>query len=280
MAPFGLPDQPPEHRRAVLRGVVPGIGQTDDVIVWAGGIYDWFDPLTLIRAVARLAKKRPSVRLYFMGLRHPNPDVPPMQMAIDARALADELGVSGKYVFFNEGWVDYSERQNFLLEANLGVTVHFDSAETRFSFRTRALDYLWAGLPIVATAGDAFAELIEREGLGLTVPAEDPQALEEALARLLGDWELAESCRARVGEVRDRFRWSVVLDPLVAYCRHPQPAPDLIGAHAPAPPAPEPAGPPALRPPGSRQARPRPTPVNAVSRTWSASITARAASAR
>jgi glycosyltransferase involved in cell wall biosynthesis len=261
VAPFGLPDHPPEHRRAVLRGVVPGIGQTDDVIVWAGGIYDWFDPLTLIRAVARLAKKRPSVRLYFMGLRHPNPDVPPMQMAIDARSLADELGVSGKYVFFNEGWVDYSERQNFLLEANLGVTVHFDSAETRFSFRTRALDYLWAGLPIVATAGDAFAELIEREGLGLTVPAEDPQALEEALARLLSDWELAESCRARVGEVRDRFRWSVVLDPLVAYCRHPQPAPDLIGAHAPAPAAPEPApgpagAPPPAEPPGQSAADP------------------------
>ena len=149
-----------------------------------------------------------------MGLRHPNPDVPPMQMAIDARALAEELGVAGKYVFFNEGWVDYSERQNFLLEANLGVTVHFDSVETRFSFRTRALDYLWAGLPIVATTGDAFGELIEREGLGLTVPAEDPEALQHALSRLLGDWELAERCRARVAEVRDRFRWSVVLDPL------------------------------------------------------------------
>ncbi len=231
VVPFGLPDQPPQHRRQVLRGVVPGIGQTDDVIVWAGGIYDWFDPLTLIRAIAGLSRKRPSVRLYFMGLRHPNPDVPPMQMAIDAQALADELGVAGRNVFFNDGWVDYSERQNFLLEANLGVTVHFDSAETRFSFRTRALDYLWAGLPIVATQGDAFAELIERNGLGLTVPAEDPAALEQALSRLLEDWELAEECRARVAEVRERFRWSLVLDPLVSYCRRPQPAPDLLAVH-------------------------------------------------
>ncbi len=231
VVPFGLPDQPPQHRRQVLRGVVPGIGQTDDVIVWAGGIYDWFDPLTLIRAIARLSRKRPSVRLYFMGLRHPNPDVPPMQMAIDAQALADELGVAGRNVFFNDGWVDYSERQNFLLEANLGVTVHFDSVETRFSFRTRALDYLWAGLPIVATQGDAFAELIEREGLGLTVPAEDPAALEQALSRLLEDWEFAEECRAQVAEVRERFRWSLVLDPLVSYCRHPQPAPDLLAVH-------------------------------------------------
>ncbi len=231
VVPFGLPDQPPQHRRQVLRGVVPGIGQTDDVIVWAGGIYDWFDPLTLIRAIARLSRKRPSVRLYFMGLRHPNPDVPPMQMAIDAQALADELGVAGRNVFFNDGWVDYSERQNFLLEANLGVTVHFDSVETRFSFRTRVLDYLWAGLPIVATQGDAFAELIEREGLGLTVPAEDPAALEQALSRLLEDWEFAEECRTRVAEVRERFRWSLVLDPLVSYCRHPQPAPDLLAVH-------------------------------------------------
>ena len=231
VVPFGLPDQPPQHRRQVLRGVVPGIGQTDDVIVWAGGIYDWFDPLTLIRAIARLSRKRPSVRLYFMGLQHPNPDVPPMQMAIDAKALAEELGVAGQNVFFNDGWVDYSERQNFLLEANLGVTAHFDSVETRFSFRTRALDYLWAGLPIVATQGDAFAELIEREGLGLTVPAEDPAALEQALSRLLEDWAFAEECRARVTEVRERFRWSLVLDPLVSYCRHPQPAPDLSAVH-------------------------------------------------
>jgi glycosyltransferase involved in cell wall biosynthesis len=235
VAPFGLPDEPAEHRRAVLREVVPGIGRTDDVIVWAGGIYDWFDPLTLIRAVARLSRTRPSVRLYFMGLRHPNPDVPPMQMAIDAQALAEELGLAGKHVFFNPGWVEYSERQNFLLEANLGVTVHFDSAETRFSFRTRALDYLWAGLPIVTTEGDSFAELIDREGLGLTVPAEDPEALEEALRRLLEDWGLAERCRANVAKVRDRFRWSLVLGPLVDFCREPRPAPDLAGAHVPPP---------------------------------------------
>lgn len=240
VVPFGLPDERPEHHRPALRNTVAGIGRADDVIVWAGGIYDWLDPLTLIRAVAAVAKKRPSVRLYFMGLQHPNPDVPPMQMAIDAQALADELGVAGTHVFFNQGWTDYSDRQNVLLEANLGVTAHFDNAETRFSFRTRALDYLWAGLPVISTRGDSFAELIEREELGLTVPAEDPEALEAALLRLMEEWQLAERCRANVARVRDRFRWSVVLEPLVAFCRDPQPAPDLAGAHGPAPAAPPP----------------------------------------
>jgi len=108
--------------------------------------------------------------------------------------------------------------------------MHFDSAETRFSFRTRALDYLWAALPMVTTEGDSFAELVEREGLGLCVPAEDPVALEAALARLLSDRALAEECRARAAAVRERFRWSVVLGPLAQFCRQPRRAPD---AHLP-----------------------------------------------
>jgi glycosyltransferase involved in cell wall biosynthesis len=233
VVPFGLPNQDPEHHQAALRGVVPGIGPDDDVLVWAGGVYDWFDPLTLIRAVAELARHRPSVRLYFMGMQHPNPDVPPMQMAIDARSLAEELGVRDKHVFFNDGWVDYSARQNFLLEASLGVTSHFDSAETRFSFRTRALDYIWAALPMVTTEGDSFAELVDKEGLGLCVPPEDPEALEHALARLLSDRAMAEGCRERVAAVRERFRWSVVLEPLTQFCRQPHRAQDADLAMAP-----------------------------------------------
>jgi len=237
VVPFGLPDAPPEHLGPALRGVVPGIGPGDDVLVWAGGVYNWFDPLTLIRAVAALAERRPSVRLYFMGLRHPNPDVPEMQMASDARALAGHLGVAGTHVFFNDGWVSYSDRQNFLTEATLGVTMHFDSAETRFSFRTRALDYLWAALPVVTTEGDSFAELVEREGLGLVVPAEDPDALEDALARMLDDPAELAACRERAAAVGERLRWSVVLGPLARFCSEPRHAPDLVlpmGTPAPA----------------------------------------------
>lgn len=228
IVPFGLPDRDPEHRRPALRGVVPGIGPDDDVLVWAGGVYDWFDPLTLVRAVAGVARTRPSVRLYFMGMQHPNPDVPEMAMATATRELAAELGLTGTNVFFNDGWVDYDDRQDYLLEATLGVSMHFASAETRFSFRTRQLDYLWAALPVVATEGDSFAELIEEEGLGLTVPPEDPEAVEGALLRLLYDREMAEGCRHRSAAVRQRFRWSVVLGPLAHFCRQPQRAPDLV----------------------------------------------------
>lgn len=73
---------------------------------------------------------------------------------------------------FNDGWAEYADRQNYLLEATLGVTVHFAGAGTHFAFRARDPDYLWAGAPTVSTEGEAFAELIGRDGLGLKVPAQ------------------------------------------------------------------------------------------------------------
>ena len=226
VVPFGLPDVDPAHTRPAVRGVVPGIGHEDDLLLWAGGVYNWLDPLSLIEAVHRLSARRPTVRLYFMGLRHPNPSHPRMQMAIAAQGLAEQLGLTNRYVFFNEGWVDYDDRQNFLLEATLGVTAHFDSAETRFAFRTRALDYFWAGLPVVSTEGDALAELVRDKSLGLAVPAQDPVALENALYQLLSDTDFAASCRANVLRIREAYRWSTALEPLAAFCRDPRRAAD------------------------------------------------------
>jgi GT2 family glycosyltransferase/glycosyltransferase involved in cell wall biosynthesis len=228
VAPFGVTDEPPRHTRPVLRGVVPGIAESDKVVLWGGGIYNWFDPLTLLRAVDKVRRRLPDVRLYFLGLKHPNPQVGEMKMADDAVALAEELGLVGTNVFFNEDWVEYGDRQNYLLEADIGVSTHLDHVETEFSFRTRLLDYLWASLPIVATSGDSLASLIETSGIGLTVPPGDVDALEDALFRLLDDDALNASCRTAIERVVPRYRWSTVLEPLLEFCRTPSRAPDLV----------------------------------------------------
>ena len=86
---------------------------------------------------------------------------------------------------------------------------------------------MWAALPVVATGGDGFAELIDREALGITVPPGDVEALEEALFRLLDDEELSSMCRKNLAAVRVRFAWPEVLEPLVRFCRFPRRAPDL-----------------------------------------------------
>ena len=230
LAPFGVSDEPPRRLRAAIKGEVAGIGVDDEVILWGGGIYNWFDPLTLIRAIDKLRVRRPNVRLFFLGVQHPNPNVPEMRMVVEARTLAQELGLTDRHVFFNEQWVAYDDRQNYLLDADIGVSTHFHHVETEFSFRTRILDYLWAGLPFVTTAGDSFADLTTSSTpLGLTVPPEDVDALEAALYRLLDDDDYRAACRTNAFAYADEYRWSKVLAPIVEFCRNPRRAPDLLG---------------------------------------------------
>ena len=230
LVPFGVDDTPPVHSRPALRGVLKGVGPDDVVLLWGGGIYNWFDPLTLLRAVDVVRRTRDDVRLVFLGGTHPNPALPAMRMAAQTHDLAKDLGLAGTHVFFNEGWVPYDERGSYLLEADIGVSTHLDHVETAFSFRTRILDYLWAGLPVVATNGDVFADVIDSRGIGATVPPEDVEALAAALLRLIEDVDLRRQCAAASLALSREYRWDAALEPLRAFVNDPSRAPDLVDA--------------------------------------------------
>ena len=229
VAPFGLPDEPPVKVDKVLRGVIPGIDEDDFLLLWGGGIYNWFDPLTLIRAVGEVAGDYGDVKLFFMGSAHPNPSVPKMKMAGEAYRLAEELGLLGTHVFFNPGWVPYDRRADYLLEADIGVSTHFEHIETAYSYRTRILDYLWAGLPILATEGDSLSRMVTEHGLGLTCPPGDVAAVAEAVKRLRNDRTLYDTCKVNVEQLAPSMTWERSLAPILEFCRNPRRAPDRVG---------------------------------------------------
>jgi glycosyltransferase involved in cell wall biosynthesis len=214
VAPFGIEDLPPTGSHPVLKGVVPGIGANDKVLLWGGGIWNWFDPLTVIRAVDRIVRRKNDVRLYFLGLRHPNPGVAEMDMERRAVALADELGLRDRVVFFNEGWVPYDARGQYYLEADLGVSAHFDDLETRLAHRTRLLDCLWAALPIVTTRGDSLGSFVEERGLGRAIAPGDVEAWASTLVDLLDDEDERRRIRDRIVRVRPELVWSQAIEPL------------------------------------------------------------------
>lgn len=224
VVPIGLPAEPPRPTRPMVRGVIPGIGPHDLVLVWGGGIWNWLDPLTLIRAVARAAESHPQVRLYFPGPRHPyQAHVPDMAMHGAALELSRELGLLERHVFWGE-WVPYAERQNYLLEADIGCSLHLENVESYFAFRTRMLDYLWAGLPMIATRGDAMSELVERHDLGVVVDYQDVDGVAEAIGRLAA--RPRDSFAPQFARLQEQLRWERCAGPLVDFCRQPYHAPD------------------------------------------------------
>jgi glycosyltransferase involved in cell wall biosynthesis/GT2 family glycosyltransferase len=226
VVPFGIPSAAPERTRPAVKGVIPGIATDDKVVLWAGGLWNWVDPLTLLRALHRLRARRPEIKALFLGVRHPNPDIGAMEMAERAVALAHELDLYERSAFFID-WVPYDERQNYLLESDVGVSLHHPGVEAQFAFRTRVLDYFWCGLPMVLSRGDELAALVEREALGLTVPEGDVGAVAEAITQLLD--AAPDDRRARFAAVRSELSWSRIIEPVRRFCRTPSLAADKSG---------------------------------------------------
>src|SRR5262245_10371483 len=182
VVPFGLPAEPPAPAPP------PWDAQAgEQVILWSGGLWDWMDPLTLMRAMPQVLAAAPRARLVFLAGRHPG-TATTMSMPGQARALAVELGLAEPQVLFVDRWMPYAERSGALLGATVAIYLHEASLESAYAaVRSRFLDHLWAGLPSIVSAGDAAAELVERHGLGRVVAPGDVEGTAAALLALLHD---------------------------------------------------------------------------------------------
>ncbi len=225
LVPTGLPSEPPQPTRQVVKGVWPGIRADDQIVLWGGGLWPWLDPLTAVRAIALVAEQRPKARLLFPGTRHPAPAIAKLpNLAQAAGDLARQMGLLDKTVFFGD-WVAYEDWANVLLESDVALTLHPpNTLEAHLAYRTRVLDYLWAGLPTVASAGDVLADFIAERQLGVVVEPENPAAVAQAVVRLLDAPKSAS--QAAFQAARQALAWETVAQPLLAFCRHPRLAPD------------------------------------------------------
>ena len=215
IVPFGLPSEPP-----VKQGIGPKslfkLKESDKIVLWGGGILPWFDPLTLIDAIHLISKDRADVHLVFMGANAPTAfaDGCLNDMPAKAQKYAQDLGLFEKHVFFKFGWTPYEQRTSFLLESDIGISTHFDHLETRYSFRTRLLDYIWAGLPIISTEGDSFSKLITSRGVGLTVPCKDATAVAQAILHIVDNPQISRKMKENLEMLKAEFHWEKVVQPL------------------------------------------------------------------
>ncbi len=212
VVPYGCPDERPQAA-PVLKGVHPQVPDDAFLLLWGGGTWDWFDPLTVLDAFTRAHEHLPNARLYFMGLELPDRGVPAQRVAHELRTRATELGVAGDSVLFGD-WVPYDERGAYLAGADVGVLATRPLAEVRLAFRSRLLDHFWAGLPTIMTGGDTLADLVEREQAGIVCAPGDTGALTSAILALAQDPQLRNAMAANAAGLADRFRWRAAVRPL------------------------------------------------------------------
>jgi len=206
--PFGVPDDPPPAER----GGVPGVPDDWAVVLWWGGVWPWLDLETLLDARARIGAARLSVVVPVA----PRPGTG--GAGWDAAALADAVRARGlvpPQVVALDRWVPYRDRHRILNRAALVAVLHRSGDEAALSFRTRALDAVWAAVPLLLSEGGEVSRLARQHGWGGVAPPGDAPAVAATIERLLSD-ESQASCRTALERSRPRWAWSRVTEPLVA----------------------------------------------------------------
>ena len=203
VVPVGVSSAPLPASGGHLRARLPQLADDDEVVLWYGGLWSWMDPATAVRAMAELLPRRPRARLVVLGRA---PSAARERRAADAaRRVAGELGLAGEQVLFVDDVVPYAERGGWLRDADVAISTHLDHLETRFAFRTRILDFVWAGLPSVCTEGDDLSALVAQRGLGVAVPPGDASAAADALDGLLAQGR--DAAAERFAAVAAELAW-------------------------------------------------------------------------
>jgi glycosyltransferase involved in cell wall biosynthesis len=206
--PFGVPEEVPPAERADIAGV------PDDwaVVLWWGGVWPWLDLDTLLDARARLGTAPVSVVV---------PVAPRPGAAAFGWSSTDLARAMGRHrlrppqVVGLERWVPYCERHAILNRASLLAVLHRSSDEAALSFRTRALDGVWAGVPLLLSEGGEVSRLARQHGWGGVVPPGDAAAAAAAIQLLLSEREQAR-CRLNLSRSRPDWTWRRVAEPLLA----------------------------------------------------------------
>jgi glycosyltransferase involved in cell wall biosynthesis len=212
--PFGLPAPPAPSAAHPLRERFPQIGPDDPVVLWWGKVWKWFDAITALRAFALVVERRPDARLVISAGKAPKAKFDRSERTEDARALARDLGLLDRNVFFLDEWTQYDRRHEYLRDADVGLTLHANTAEAPFAARARYMDYLWAALPCVLASGDEVADRFGAAGFARLVAPGDAEQAAAAMLGLIDSPDERRAARAAGIALAGEYRWSALVEPL------------------------------------------------------------------
>lgn len=185
------------------------------IFLWGGNLWSWMDLGTLAEAFGILARRGDPAALFLLAGRNRSGRADQDAPALELEARCRALGILGTSVVFNERSVDPSGLAPWLEHARAGVMCNPDTLESQASWRTRYLDLLWAGKPLVVSGRDPLGDRMHGAGAALQVEPHRPEALADAIASLSRDAERAEAMGRAAGNLGRDLSWTRTLEPML-----------------------------------------------------------------
>jgi glycosyltransferase involved in cell wall biosynthesis len=210
---------PPEPVPALTAASLRAVHARGPVVLWAGGVYAWYDLETYLRAIPDIAGHVPTAQFLFAGLQGVGAES--ARWSSDRVRVFEGLTALSDRLHF-EDWLPYGDRGQLYRCAQVAVSAHQPGLETTLSMRTRLVDSVWARTPTVATAGDWLADTLATQDAAVVVPPAAPSLLAAAVVTMLTDSGVRHRIETGVDSVANSWlRWSAQIGPLDTYLRRP-----------------------------------------------------------
>lgn len=163
----------PLEKKSVRRKL--NFDEDSNLIGFVGGLYPWHGVDYLINSIPLVLKEAPNTKLVIVGQGKI------MQALVKQ---TKELGLENNVIF--TGLVSFKEAPIYINAFDI-CAVFFKPIRKNPGSPMKLFEYLACGKPVVASNVKGYGDFIERIGAGFSVDAANPQAVAEAIVRLIKD---------------------------------------------------------------------------------------------
>ncbi|MBN1593334.1 MAG: glycosyltransferase, partial [Candidatus Coatesbacteria bacterium] len=206
----------------ILRGNL--VDEDDFVILWAGGYNTWTDVGTLFEALENLFKCNPKAKFVsFGGCIDGHDDVTYRRFY----SLVENSKYRPQFILC--GWKQREDVLRAYKESDIGLNIDSYHYELVFGTRTRLVEMIACGLPIITTVGSELSFIIKDNDLGLTFEIGDAKGMTEALLNFSRDIVHSREhySKTALNYFKKHFTYAMTCEPLLKWIEKPHCAPDV-----------------------------------------------------
>ncbi|MCP4362263.1 MAG: glycosyltransferase family 4 protein [Chloroflexi bacterium] len=211
------------HRQGQpLRGTL--VPENSFIVLWCGGYNVWADIETLFQALTQAMELDPRIVFVSVGA-----GVKFAQNDTYEHFLTKIKASSFRDRFYMLGWRPASEVPDYYRQADVGINLDALHYETVLGTRTRLVEMMSYGLPVITSLGCELSHIIQTRSLGLTFPIGDGEMLSAHIVTLANNPELRKGVADKSQLfVSQELSFSETTRAFQEWIRQPYHAPDRL----------------------------------------------------
>jgi glycosyltransferase involved in cell wall biosynthesis len=201
-----------------------GLKETDFVVLWCGGYNTWTDVSTLFNGLEWAMERNPNlVFLSVGGSTYAGQDN-------QYECFVKQIEASPhRYRFHLLGWQPWEKIPSFYQVSEVGLNIDAWHYETVYGTRTRLLEMMGAGLPVITSLGSELSYQLKNSNLASIFEIGDCQGLGEQIQHHSTDEAFYQQQKQNVLKaVCQEFSFAATTKPLRDWVKAPECAPDRM----------------------------------------------------